>query len=67
MIRHIEVSSAPLAAGESRPVRIRGDGPFYVTMKCFIFDPPPPQYTDCPGCAIRIVREGEVMMIQTSR
>ena len=67
MIRQIEMSRAPVVAGEMRPVQIYGDGPFYVTMKCFVFEPPPPKYRDCPECAIRIVREGEVMMLQPSR
>lgn len=67
MIRNVDISLAPLVAGEMRELRIYGDGPFRVSLKCFVFEPPPPGYRECPECAVRTLAEGEAFLLRVSR
>lgn len=55
MIDKVVISKAPLAPGEERTLIIKGTGPFSVSERCFVFDPPPPRYESCEACSTRQV------------
>ena len=49
-----EFASGPIRGGESRILVLSGDGPFQVTVSCFV-DDPPPGFRPCAACGKSVV------------
>jgi hypothetical protein len=65
MIRGISFDSSPMAPGEERELILSGDGPFTVAYKCFVFEPPPPDYKECAECTVYTVAENAPFRVKT--
>jgi len=63
---NISFSTEPIAAGESRILRVEGAEPIAVQIKCFVNKPPPRSYRPCPECGTFNLRSDEPRMIRAS-
>jgi hypothetical protein len=67
MIRNVDVDLSPLEPGEERDVRVDGDGPFTVSLHCFVLNPPPPGYRTCPECRVQVVNVSQPFHFRAPR
>lgn len=56
----------PLIVGESKKVKIIGDGPFKVIVSCFVDNPPPAGFKPCAACGDFKVEPGVVFEIDAN-
>ncbi len=48
----------------NEPLAVHGDGPFVVSVKCVVFEPPPPGYRECPECMVHHIESEQVLIIK---
>jgi hypothetical protein len=67
MIQNIDIDLSPLAPGEERDISVKGDGPFTISLSCFVLHPPPPGYRGCPECTTQTANAGQSIRFRTPR
>ena len=66
MIKIVEFEQRSAATGEVRRLIVSGDGPFIVSMGCFVDSPPPPGFRPCHECSTKTVHALEPVDIEVS-
>jgi hypothetical protein len=66
MIKHVDLATEPIAAGEVRELRVEAADPIQVSIKCFVYDPPPERFTTCPECGTFQIKSDEALLFQAS-
>src|ERR1041385_8354306 len=59
----VSFSTEPIAVGEARVLRVDGQEPISLNIKCFVNKPPPPGFKPCPECGSVIIKSGEARLI----
>ena len=52
MIDLVQFDFSPMATGEVRTLIVDGDGPFEITLSCFVSEPAPTSYRTCDECRV---------------
>ena len=65
-IENLDLS--PMRTGDSKRFKINGDGPFFVSSRCFVDKPRPPGpgFLQCPECTKQTVIDGGEVVINSS-
>jgi hypothetical protein len=67
MINVDEFESSPMLGGQARNVVLSGDGPFHVTVSCFVDRPPPAGFRPCGACGAFTVQSGQPFQIHSDQ
>jgi len=69
MIQVAQFDDRPMQLGEVRNLVLMGDGPFYVSPRCFVDTPRPPGpgFVPCPECETTVVNAGEIVTISSTQ
>jgi len=59
MIKVTGMPKKPLRPGETHFIQIDGDGPFRMSISCFVDKPPPPGFKPCRECGSQSVSAGK--------
>lgn len=63
MPARIDVDTQPMRPGETRPYTVYGSGLLAVAVKCWVTEPPPPEFRTCPACGSQQMGDGDVGQI----
>lgn len=67
MINVAIFETGPIQTGKSRDLILSGDGPFQLTLSCFVESPPPPGFRPCAACGDFTVNSFESFKINSDQ
>ncbi len=47
---NIDLDTSPMHPGESRNLTLWAEQSLSISIKCFLYDPPPPRFRECEAC-----------------